>query len=47
LKGLVDILDALHRSPPSSAGEILAAGIDAEHIEAVEREETHLLDQLS
>jgi hypothetical protein len=46
LKGLVDILDALHRSPPSLAGEILAAGIDAERIEAVEREETHLIDQL-
>ena len=46
LKGLVDILDALHRSPPSLAGEILAAGIDSDCVEAVEREETHLNDQL-
>jgi BREX system ATP-binding protein BrxC/D len=44
LKGLVDILDALHHSSPSMAGEILAAGIDVDRIEAVEREETHLID---
>jgi hypothetical protein len=44
LKGLVDILDELQHSSPSLAGEILAAGIDADCIEAVEREETHLID---
>jgi hypothetical protein len=44
LKGLVDILDELQHSARSLAGEILAAGIDADRIEAVEREETHLID---
>ena len=46
LKGLVDILDELQQSSPSLAGEILAAGIDADRIEAVEREETHLIDHV-
>ena len=46
LKGLVDILDKLQQSAPSLAGEILAAGIDANRIEAVEREETHLIDHI-
>jgi adenosylhomocysteinase len=44
LKGLVDILDELQHSSPSFVGEILAAGIDVDRIEAVEREETHLID---
>lgn len=46
LKGLVDILDELQHRAPSLAGEILAAGIDADCIEAVEREETHLSDPI-
>jgi hypothetical protein len=46
LKGLVDILDELQQSSPSLAGEILDAGIDADRIEAVEREETHLIDHV-
>ncbi|RPJ52030.1 MAG: hypothetical protein EHJ95_04580 [Methanobacteriota archaeon] len=46
LKGFVDILDKLQQSSPSLAVEILAAGIDADRIEAVEREETHLIDQV-
>jgi adenosylhomocysteinase len=44
LKGLVDILDALHHSSPASAASILATGIDVERIEAVEQEETHLTE---
>jgi hypothetical protein len=44
LKGLVEILDELRQNPQSSASEILAGGIDASRIEAVEREEAHLLD---
>jgi P-loop Domain of unknown function (DUF2791) len=44
LKVLVDILDELEQNPQSSAAEILAAGIDADRVEEVEREETHLLD---
>lgn len=46
LKGFVDILDKLQQSSPSLAVEILAAGIDADRIEAVEREETHLIDHV-
>jgi hypothetical protein len=46
LKVLVDILDELARSSPSRAAEILAAGIDANRIEAVERTEAHLLDRI-
>jgi hypothetical protein len=46
LKGFVDILDKLQQSSPSLAGEILAAGIDADRIEAVEREETHIIDHV-
>jgi hypothetical protein len=44
LKGLVDILDKLQQSSPSLAGEILAAGVDVDCIEAVKREETYLID---
>jgi P-loop Domain of unknown function (DUF2791) len=44
LKGLVDILDELAQNLPASAAEILAGGIDADRIEAVEREEAHLRD---
>jgi hypothetical protein len=44
LKGLVDILDELKQSSPSLAIEILATGIEADRIEAVEREEAHLRD---
>ena len=47
LKALVDILDELRESSPSSAIEILATGIDAGRIEAVEREEAHLSDHAS
>ena len=46
LKGLVDILDELQQSTPSLADEILSAGIDADRIEAIEREETHLIDHI-
>jgi hypothetical protein len=45
LKGLVDILDELERNPQSLAAEILAAGIDADRVEEIEREEAHLLDR--
>jgi adenosylhomocysteinase len=44
LKGLVDILDELEQNPQSTAAEILTAGIDADRVEEVEREEAHLLD---
>jgi len=44
LKGLVDLLDELEQNPQASASEILAGGIDADRIEAVERAEAHLLD---
>lgn len=44
LKGLVDILDELEQSPQHSAAEVLAAGIDGDCIEEIEREEAHLLD---
>jgi P-loop Domain of unknown function (DUF2791) len=44
LKSLVDILDELKQSSPSSAIEILTTRIDADRIEAVEREEAHLSD---
>jgi adenosylhomocysteinase len=44
LKSLVDILDAVERNPRSSAAEIIAVGIDADHIEEIEREEAHLLE---
>jgi hypothetical protein len=46
LAGLVDILDDLQQSTPSLAGKIISAGIDADHIEAIEREETHLIDHI-
>ena len=46
LKALVDILDALQQSSPSLAGGILAAGIDADRIEMVERQEAHLSDPI-
>jgi BREX system ATP-binding protein BrxC/D len=46
LKVLVDILDELAHSSPSRAAAILAAGIDANRIEAVERTEAHLLDHI-
>jgi adenosylhomocysteinase len=46
LKGLVDILDGLQRATPSLAGALVAAGIDAHHIEAVECEKAHLIDHL-
>jgi adenosylhomocysteinase len=46
LKVLVDILDELQRSAPSSAAEILAAGIDPERVEAIERQATHLVDHI-
>ena len=46
LKALVDILDELQQSSPSLAGEILAAGIDADRIETVERQEAHLIDPI-
>jgi P-loop Domain of unknown function (DUF2791) len=44
LKSLVDILDAVQGNPDSSAAEIIAAGIDADRIEEIEREEAHLLE---
>jgi P-loop Domain of unknown function (DUF2791) len=44
LKAFVDILDELAQSLPSSAVDILATGINADCIEAVEREEAHLLN---
>jgi hypothetical protein len=44
LKGLVDILDELKQSSPSLASQILVTGIDADRVEAVEREEAHLSD---
>ncbi len=44
LKGLVDILDELEQNPQSLAAEILAAGIDADRVEGIERQEAHLLD---
>jgi hypothetical protein len=44
LKGVVDILDDLEQTPQSLAVEILAAGIDADRIEEIERQEAHLLD---
>jgi hypothetical protein len=44
LKGLVDLRDELEQNPQASASEILAGGIDADRIEAVERAEAHLLD---
>ena len=46
LKGLLDILNELQQSTPSLADEILSAGIDADRIEAIEREETHLIDHI-
>ena len=46
LKVLVDILDELQRSAPSSAAEVLAAGIDPERVEAIERQATHLTDRI-
>jgi adenosylhomocysteinase len=46
LAGLVDILDDLQQSTPSLAGKIISAGIDADHIEAIDREETHLIDHI-
>jgi P-loop Domain of unknown function (DUF2791) len=44
LKVLVDILDDLEQSRESPATEILTAGVDADRVEEVEREEAHLLD---
>jgi P-loop Domain of unknown function (DUF2791) len=44
LKVLVDILDVLEQSPQALATEILTAGVDADRVEEVEREEAHLLD---
>jgi hypothetical protein len=46
LKVLVDILDELQRSAPSSAAEIVAAGIDPDRVEAIERQATHLIDHI-
>jgi hypothetical protein len=45
LKVVVDILDELKQSPQLSAAEVVAKGINADRIKAVEREEAHLLDQ--
>jgi hypothetical protein len=44
LKAFVEILDELAQSSPSSAVDILATGISVDRIEAVEREEAHLLN---
>jgi P-loop Domain of unknown function (DUF2791) len=44
LKAFVDILDELEQSSPSVTVDILAAGINVDRIEAVEREEVHLLN---
>ena len=43
LKVFVDILDALEHHPHYSAAEVLAQGVDPDHIEEIEREEAHLL----
>jgi hypothetical protein len=45
LKGVVDVLDELLQGASSPGVGIFAAGIDADRIEAVEREEAQLLDQ--
>jgi hypothetical protein len=44
LRVFVDILDALEQNPHISAAEVLAADIDADRIEEIEREEAHLLN---
>jgi hypothetical protein len=43
---MVDILDELESNSPPLAIQILAAGIDAYRIDAVEREAAHLLNHI-
>jgi hypothetical protein len=44
LKVLVDILDELEQTPQALATELVSAGVDADRVEEVEREEAHLQD---